>query len=251
MLSIKTAFNKFYGQILTQYGFHKIKGMPCFGRLINNEIFQYIMPKTVSTLIKGKKAFTIISGMFSIYSHIPCYDRIDFENMGQNFISFCNVNDTVKDRFNELYQFHYDDSDIHLMLEKTFFEFQNIMLPYLDSVQNIKDYVQYLKDFQPGRLRFADNMKNEGIILVKINDHDDFMKYYQQMCDTMLKHFDNNPNNPHYIESINLYHNTFVNEIACSRDNIYNSAELYEQAMNELEKRKEKNISFLKANGFI
>lgn len=238
-MSLISVFNKVYANELSDYGFQKLKAIPCFGRLINNEIFQYIMPINRKSLEKNKKAFTVISGIFTVYS--PTFNKELFENYGNFFVDFEFVDDSLNTNLIDLCNLNYDTKSILPVVEQSLKWVKLIMLPYLNQIKTLNDYIEYCRKMKISLLKNAEKMWGDSILLLKTNNHDDFLDDYDKICHTVLVNgYNNNPNDPDYIQTKQIYYKAIVVEIAQSRDKVYNNTSLYEQAMNLLKTRKEK-----------
>ena len=94
-------------------------------------------------------------------------------------------------------------------------------------------------------------MWGDSILLLKTNNHDNFIDDYNKICALLLREqYNNNTNDPDFIRTKKIYYDAIVVEIAQSRDRVYNDNGLYEQAMELTEKRKKHNSAILKSYGF-
>lgn len=249
MVALSTEFNKYYKQQLKAYGFIKLKGLPYFGKLINNEIFQFITFHNMNSLIKGKKAFTIDVGILTIYS--KSLDKHSLAIWINPLMNFRNIDESLNERFDDIYAFYYDDQSISDTLAKTFEETKSIAFPYMDKILSLEDYIWYCKYMHIALLRNADQFYQDSLLLVKTNNHDDFLDIFEKQSSVMLKCFGNNPNDKDYLQIRKEYYKSIVEEIAQARDRVYDNPELYAKAMEELERRKQVNIETLKSYGII
>lgn len=191
-MSLISVFNKACANELSKYGFQKLKGLACFGRIINNEIFQYVMPVNRKSLEKNKKAFTIASGVFTVYS--PALDKGLFENYGKYFIDFEFMDRLPHNDLIRLCDLSYDVSSIQTVVDQSIKGFISIMLPYLDQITTLNDYVSYCKRMNISLLRNAEKMWGDSILLVKTNNHDDFIDEYNSICRSVFGEEYNNYN---------------------------------------------------------
>lgn len=248
-MSLISIFNKVYANELSSYGFQKLKGMACMGRLINNEIFQYVMPVNRHSLEKDKKVFTIISGVFTVYS-TPLSKGL-FENYGSYFIDFEFMDCSSHTDLIKLSDLSYDAKSIQTVVEQSLEGFKNIMLPYLNKIITLKDYINYCRQMHISLLRNTEKMWGDSPLLLKTDNHDDFVDDYNKICGIILRDaYNNNPFNPDYIRSKKINYEAIIIETAQSRDKVYKNSDLYKQAMDLLEKRKAANYEILKSYGF-
>lgn len=81
-MSLISVFNKTCANELSKYGFQKLKGLACFGRIINNEIFQYVMPVNRKSLEKAKnplqlyQVFLLFIVLLSIKGYLKTMENI-------------------------------------------------------------------------------------------------------------------------------------------------------------------------------
>ena len=245
-MSLISVFNKVYANNLTSYGFQKLKGIACFGRLINNEIFQYVMPINRKSLEKNKKAFTIISGVFTVYS--PTLNKGLFENYGNYFIDFEPMVSLPHTDLINLCDLTYDTKSIQIVVEQSLENFKAVMLPYLNQITTLNDYINYCRQMKISLLKNAEKMWGDSLLLLKTNNHDDFVDDYDRLCNLLLSdRYNNNPNDPDYIQSKKIYYKAIIIDIAQSRDKVYSDNHLYAQAMELLNKRRENNYEVLRS----
>lgn len=247
-MSLASVFNKTCANELSKYGFQKLKGLACFGRIINNEIFHYVMPVNRRSLEKNKKAFTIVSGVFTVYS--CALDKGLFENYGKYFINFEFMDALPHDELIRLCDLTYDIDSVQAAVDQAIKGFTSVMLPYLDQITTLKDYVSYCKRMNISLLRNAEKMWGDSVLLIKTNNHDAFIDEYNAICKSVLGEEYNNSQDADSVRTKKIYYDAIIIDTAQSRDKVYADNSLYEQAMQELERRKTNNIRQLQAYGF-
>ena len=247
-MSLISVFNKTCVNELSKYGFQKLKGLACFGRIINNEIFQYVMLVNRRSLEKNKKAFTIVSGVFTIYS--VALNKELFENYGKYFIDFEFIGRLPHNDLIRLCDLSYDINSIQTVVDQSINGFISIMLPYLDQITTLNDYISYCKRMNISLLRNAEKMWGDSILLVKTNNHDDFIDEYNSICRSVFGEDYNRYNDADSIRTKKIYYDAIIIATAQSRDKVYADNSLYKQAMELIEKRKEHNLEILKSYGF-
>ena len=248
-MSLISIFNNIYTNELSSYGFRRLKGMACFGRIINNDIFQYVMPINRKSLEKNKKRFTIVSGVFTVYS--PALNKELFENYGNFFTDFEFMDCLPHTELIRLCDLSYNTQSIQTVVKQSLKGFKSVMLPYLNQIITLNDYIGYCRQMKISLLKNAEQMWGDSILLLKTNNHDNFIDDYNKICALLLREqYNNNPNDPDFIRTKKIYYDAIVVEIAQSRDRVYNDNGLYEQAMELMEKRKKHNSAILKSYGF-
>ena len=68
MAAFNSVFNKCFKEELSQYGFRKLKGLDAVGRVVGKELMQYIILYPRSSLVRGRKTFTAVFGICTVYS---------------------------------------------------------------------------------------------------------------------------------------------------------------------------------------
>jgi hypothetical protein len=159
----------------------------------------------------------------------------------------------------KIYRFHYG-KDEEAMLNEVKFSLEvtkKIMLPMLDKMTDFEKCIEYNEIIGMNTAVFDDenfgtdyysNFYNEGLLLIKTDNHDDFIERKQKKLD-MIEYNKKMGRGPIPSENIaELFEERRIERIR-KRDNIYNNPELYKKALSELEKRKAANIATLRSYG--
>lgn len=284
MSSIITVLKKVYKEGLEPKGFVQLKGRhPYFVRVIGGEIVQVITFRKESgptILFSGNNGqyrpdleqFDILGGIATVYRN-----RIDLSISPSHNINWLSNNSEIyyrttiegydKEYKNSLSCFSYIKNDEESMqkaakhsLEATL----NVMLPVFDKVTDLPECVKYLEKCKASFMclseerkygwtdeRFGRDDYNEGLLYIKTRNNDD---YFEQR-----KYF--------YAISYRQCHNAklgfraelydkYCKEIEMDRlkkirirDRILNTPEIYQNALNELERRKKENVEVLRSYG--
>ncbi len=255
MPSVNAYFNKYFKEQLAPLGFVKLKGLNAFGRLINNELMHYIILTNRSSLVRGKKAFTVSAGIYSIYSFTDLsyeYDKYAFINRGLFLLKLApkrkpEQENVYKDaselqwiNYEYLYEIN-NEKDITDGVNECYLCVEEYVIPFLDKITDIKSYVEYCKEYRPYLLYDADKLPdNDSLLLIKLNDHDDMIQIYEKYCGNLLESvFNENDNPDEYKREKELYYEVFINQIAKARDKVYDDPVLYKKTMETLENRKQ------------
>ena len=258
MVYLKTEFNKCAKEWLSPHGFIKMKGIPYFGRLINGEILQVITAISSSSLIRGKKAFTIRTCMITVYSGF--FGERSFEIFGCNIIRFGRadnidhheLNRYFQERYKDLYEFdtfYYDDETLREVMEMVLEDVCRLIVPRFDRVRTLEDYVEYCKWKQPAIIARADEFYKDSLLLIKTNNHETFEDMLEYWREYALERY-GDTNNPHYQSYMEDKYNYYLESYIKPRDKIYADPDLYARAMEELDKRKAENTEKLRKYGF-
>ena len=248
-MSFVSAFNQYYKDNLKPYGFIKLKGIPYFGRIINNEILHTISFHPMHSMIKGKKAFALNFSVLSLYS----------SNLTSEYLSFASVclvelcrpdEDNFQKDFDNYYALHYDNHSIPAVLEKSFKQVQDKLLPYINTINTLEKYVEHCKLMKIALIRKDFNNYRDLYVLVKINNHEDLSDLVERYQKRLSENPNMNPNHD-YSDNIKEYQTMLYQKIVRPRDEIYASPTLLLQTMTELDKRKFHNTKMLKNYGFM
>ena len=247
-MTFTAAFNQCFGNGLSCYGFKKLKGCNIFGKLVNNEIFQYVTFQKHNSLTPGNKAFSIQSGIRSIYS--TSITKVSLSYCSISLVNYKEIDRTLYSRPVGWDIFEYNTSVMKSVLEKALNETVSIALKYILSVNDLDSYIEHLKFTRPDLLKFADEMFMDSIVMIKAENHDTFDDLYHRTIENYLPLFDFNSHDPIFIENAAKFKLAIYTDIVDARDKVYKDATLYEQAMKELERRKTTNIQQLQSYGF-
>ena len=257
MASFTSHFNKYFKEQLEPYGFVKLKGLNAYGRLVNGELLHYIILYSRSSLVRGKKAFTVVFGVYSIYSFSERqYTKYDLINWGNSLLTVApkrnpereNVYKDGEELQNLLYEYLYSVNDENDMLAKAkdcFDCVREYVLPFLDKITDLKEYVEYAKEYRNYIMRSADTFpSNDSLLMIKVNDHDDMKDIFSRKRDEILRQADGgNPDLESYINN-DLY-DVYINQTAKARDRVYEDPDMYKKALDILETRKQTGIKKL------
>ncbi len=253
MASLQAAFNQYYAEQLKPYGFKKLKGQPCFGRIVNGEVLHTLKLKIQYPMIRGQKCFNVLSGAWSVYSFPYSHgiDRYTFDNDSQLLACFVpeeKRNDSVEESL--IWGLHCDEDNRPEKLALSFAIVRDYVLPYLDSIQTVQDYIRHCKRWNPNTLRCADQFYGDSPLLILADNHEDFMDSYQHYCDTVLYQcYGGDQNNPEYIENKERMYQYYIVETAGARDKVYADPHLYACCQEELERRKQLSAECLRQAG--
>lgn len=246
-LNFNVLFNDLFSSNLFEYGYNKIKRHNLYVKLINNEIVVFITYQKCSSIRKDKKAFFIKIGAQSIYSPELSVERFEISSINlsniQSFYDNINNKEIGWDRF------EYDNDTICKTLENALKYTISVGVNELNTIYNINDYVSFLKKYRIDLLKYADKLYNDSPLLIMIDDHDDFTSVSNLMIESMLRNFDNDRNNPIFIEASKNVRDTIQNDLIIPRDNVYKNPELFTLTIHELKKRKKANLELLSKHG--
>ena len=247
-MNFTTAFNQCFGNGLSSFGFKKLKGCNIFGRLVNNEIFQYVTFKKCNSLTAGHKAFYIQSGIRSVYS--TPITEVSLKYCSISLFNYKEIDRTLYTRPAGWDVFEYNSSNLRSTLDKALKETISVAIKYMLQVNDLNSYIEYLKFVRPDQLKFANELFMDSVILIKAENHDTFDDLYKKTIESYLPIFNYNTNDPTFVENAAEIKSAIYTDIVDARDKVYKDVALYEKVMNELQTRKNINIQQLQVYGF-
>lgn len=238
-------FKKTFQIGLEPYDFKKMKGTNFFGKLINNEILLYISFKNHSALQRGNKAFSVLSGVQTIYSYELSVHQLQLS--GISLINY-NLPDTCifgKDVF------EYNTDNITEILNEALNQTLTIVLPELLKVTDLNSCIEYLSKYRLDLLQLSDQIYRDSVLLIMTNNHDSFESVLKQAEVSILSTFGNDSSNLYYKESIKEIRKRIDEDLIKSRDRVWNNIKLQAEVHNEMNRRIENNRVLLKQYGLI
>jgi tetratricopeptide (TPR) repeat protein len=270
-MTLNTAFKQVFGETLEKHGFVKVKGrQPYFVRVVGGEILHVITTRNEWCGKRGYKNFSILGGVATIYRRnidLTCSprDNINWLSELRSFYSVLHPLDFDDKYFATLGPFSYkidEDESLYRAMEFGLNESVRLMLPVLDKIISLDDCIQYLRKFESPMLNlpeydeqnddFGYDDHNEGLLYIQSNNHDDFIEEFKKILDERIE----------LMKMGRAVRNWTVEEeqkrieewrihTVTDRDEIYNNPELYAKALEELQKRKARNIEALRACGIV
>ena len=252
MAAFNSVFNKCFKEELSQYGFRKLKGLDAVGRVVGKELMQYIILYPRSSLVRGRKTFTAVFGICTVYSFSSAdIWKYDLINRGVRLIEVAPKREPEKESCYKdpaelqwlLYEYLYDPKDQDSMATaaaECAGCIKQYALPVLDGITDIRAYVGFCKEHTSHLLRFADTMPdNDALLLILTDDHDDMMQIFEKNCKAILEQsYQGDSSSSDYKRNEELLYDAFIVQTAKARDKIYDDPELYKKAFETLGSRK-------------
>jgi hypothetical protein len=265
MSTLPTLFKEIYGEALKPLGFKKVKGrQPYFVRMIGDEILQVV----TFTVEPGHRytTFTIKGGVATVYRPLidltinPCRNS---NWLVSNLEIYRKLNPFVdnSELFDRIYRFSCG-KDEESMLNEVKYSLDvttEIMIPMFDKITDFEKCIENsdiigmdisIFDDENFGVQYPNNYCNEGLLLIKANNRDDFVKRNQNQL-AVIEYNKKIGRGPIPNEKITEIFEERRIEYITKRDNIYNNPNLYKKALSELERRKAENIETLKSYGLM
>lgn len=235
-MPLLSEFNRYFKNELSPYGYIKLKGTHCFAKLVNNEILQYITYMGVNSSVGGKKAFSMLAGIQTIYSHDLSRGNLQATAIDYRAFIWYDPSFQRSSRWNV---FYYDDTSIIEALENAVIATHEVAFKYMSRVQDLKAYVNYCKLMCIGRLTHADRVHLDSPLLIKTSNHESFSDFYNVSGK-------DDPSSCDFREKVRR---EIQEKIVQPRDRVYESPVLLKKTEAELERRKQINTATLKSYG--
>ena len=121
-------------------------------------------------------------------------------------------------------------------------------LASIPAPKSSKDsFIDFLKEYSINKLRACDTFEGESLVLIKTDNHDDFQTYFQQHLDELYAQIDAGNVGDGYTKEMaydDLFHG-IIESIVYPRDKVYSDKSLYNEALEEAERRKSENMKKL------
>lgn len=233
---------------MSAYGYISIKPKNCFAKIVNESIIHYLVFKPHRSEFKGRKAVEFYFGIETIFSQ-PLDEKKLIER-GYNVLYLNQVDESLKKMplfWNYLYYYEENPKEAFGRL----LDIINIIMRNIQDICSLENYISFCKKMDLNRLRHADELMNDSILLIKTQNHDSFQDVYSAFVKKMQNNdfFINNPDE-YEIALVNLRKEIFE-AIVDARDRVYLEAELHQKTIDELEARRQVNINFWKKCGLI
>ena len=241
-MAFKSEFMKVFKEGLEPYGFRRMKGTDFFGKLINNEILLYVSYKQYSPPDRGVKAFDVIAGVQTIYSHDLTEHQLIFSSGGL-------INHNISCVDNIRVYFEYTSKTQSDAIDKAFKSMMKVIMPIFEKVIDLSSCLEYLFTFKFGWLNHLDRMYRDSILLIVADNHDSFEYHLNKAKEERLKFYNGNESNPVYQTWLEEFP-PVLHELIDSRDRVWASKELQDKVFSEAERRAEINKAQLRKYGF-
>lgn len=244
-MAFKSDFMKVFQTGLEPYGFKKMKGTNCFGKLINNEILLFIVYKKCSSPDRGKKAFDIISGVQTIYSYELSEHQLELS--GTSIINYTSKVQQSNININFIYDETNQLSVINQALQQTISD----AIPILLKINDLQSSLEFLIKYKLGMLYPVDTFFRDSVLLILTNNHDSFEERIRQEEKIALNLYANEPNDEVFKNYMQQITDVIKNKLVKSRDKVWASQELQKELQKEIDQRIYKNKKILIQYGML
>ena len=237
-MSFHSQFKLIFGETFQSEGFQYCSKLNVFVKMLTEDLLAFIGVKSAPAWNKGSKGFMLTAGIISTY-----YDSIDKKTIlyeGRDLNVFLPKNEVRV-------SFEYDDDTMEDVISTTALYVKERLLPVFNRVFDLNSYIEYLKDYSLSSLRGCDSFRGESLVLIKADNHDDFQKYFQEKVDETNAQIDAGMLGKGYTKE-DCYNDLFhgiIEGVVYPRDKVYSDKNLYNEALEEAERRKNENMEKL------
>ena len=262
MATLNTVFKEVFSEGLKDEGFVKIKGrQPYIVRVVNGEILHIITCRNEWYLEPGYKNFGIYAEIATIYRGSIDLTKSPNQNLGmlnhiRNIWVKANpLDDTYWKTLNDFPYKKDDDASLYEQMEHTLEKTKKAILPVFNKVYDLDSYIEYdfpliPEEYIEEPIDFDKYTFDEGLIYIQIDNHDDLKPQFEKWFEKDIKVVEAGKDPlrkteqelAETLEKLRL-------RIITARDKIYQNPELHKRVLEELQKRKERNLAGLRACG--
>ena len=237
-MTFNSEFRRIFGETFQSENFQYCSKLNVFVKMLNEDLMAFFGVKTAPAWNKGAKGFFLTAGIISAY-----YSSIDKKTIlyaGQDLNTFLPRNEARV-------SFEYNEDTMEEVISTTASYVKKRLMPVFNQVVDLNSFVDFLKEYSIDKLRGCDTFKEESLILIKTDNHDDFQKYFQQQLEELYARIDAGAVGDGYTKEMaydDLFHG-IIESIVYPRDKVYSDKKLYNEALKEAERRKNENIKKL------
>lgn len=237
-MSFNSQFKLIFGEAFQPEGFCYCSKLNAFVKMLNEDLLAFFLTKSAPAWNKDSKGFMLTAGIISTY-----YESIDKKTilyMGLDLNAFLPKNEVRV-------SFEYDADTMEEVISTTASYVKERLLPVFNRVHDLNSYIEYLKDYSISSLRGCDSFQGDSLVLIKADNHDDFQKYFQKNVDETNARIDAEIVGVGYTKE-DCYNDLFhgiIERVVYPRDKVYSDKNLYREALEEIERRKNENMEKL------
>lgn len=237
-MSFNSQFRLIFCDTFQSEGFQYCSKLNVFVKMLTEDLLAFIGVKSAPAWNKGSKGFMLTAGIISTY-----YESIDKKTilyMGRDLNLFLPKNEGRV-------SFEYDDDTMEDVISTTALYVKERLIPVFNRVFDLNSYIEFLKEYSIDLLWDCDSFQGESLVLIKADNHDDFQKYFQEKVDETNAQIDAGMLGKGYTKEdcYNDYFRCCFERIVYPRDKVYSDKNLYREALEEAERRKNENVKKL------
>lgn len=237
-MSFNSQFKLIFGETFQSEGFRYCTKLNVFVKMLSEDLLAFFGVKSAPAWNKGSKGFMLTAGIISTY-----YESIDKKTilyMGHDLNLFLPKNEGRV-------SFEYDDDTMEDVISTTAFYVKERLMPVFNRVFDLNSYIEFLKEYSVNLLKGCDSFQGESLVLIKADNHDDFQKHFQKNVEETNAEIDAGRVGKGYTKEdcYNDYFRCCFERIVYPRDKVYSDKNLYREALEEAERRKNENMEKL------
>lgn len=237
-MSFNSQFKLIFGETFQTEGFRYCSKLNVFVKMLNEDLMAFFGVKTATAWNKGVKGFFLTAGIISTYH--SSIDKKSILYAGQDLNSFLPRNEARV-------SFEYTEDTMEEIISATALYVKERLMPIFNRVYDLDSFIDFLKEYSINKLRACDTFEGESLVLIKTDNHDDFQTYFQQHLDELYAQIDAGNVGDGYTKEMaydDLFHG-IIESIVYPRDKVYSDKSLYNEALEEAERRKSENMKKL------
>lgn len=237
-MSFNSQFKLIFGETFQTEGFRYCSKLNVFVKMLNEDLMAFFGVKTAPAWNKGAKGFFLTAGIISTYH--SSIDKKSILYAGQDLNSFLPRNEARV-------SFEYTEDTMEEIISATALYVKERLRPIFNRVYDLDSFIDFLKEYSINKLRACDTFEGESLVLIKTDNHDDFQTYFQQHLDELYAQIDAGNVGDGYTKEMaydDLFHG-IIESIVYPRDKVYSDKSLYNEALEEAERRKSENMKKL------
>ena len=260
MVGLNTVFKQVFGEGLREHGFVKIKGRyPYIVRVVGDEIIHLITCRNVWCREQDCKAIQILGNWLSVYC-----PRIDLSRSISEMLNSL----LTMGEFYQMTHFEYmlgldqikykkeDEQSLRAAMEVALNETIKNMIPVFDGINSLETYIEncylFLQPLIFNREEGEINISEctEALMYIQTDYHGDLTEKYQKMLERkIILHEGGDSISDERRKVLKENYKKAREETLSILNRIYENPEMHKAALEELKKRKERNVEALRSYG--
>lgn len=236
-ISIRQIFYQVFMEDMQKRGFVLSRKYGMFLKVVNKELLLYVTLEKRVPVDKGKQSFSITGNITSVYTE--SLEEKDLLFHARRLYWYSRIMPEFQKMLPECYS--YSEADSLGIMELALSDARKSILKKMEEVTCPEKYLVFCKKMNPECFQMKYRFSGDSLALIAFHDHDDFLDVLDY---TIGQSFADRPEKLQ--EAKKKFYYYMVELTAGKRDEIYNDPKLYQEAVDECERRKNKNLLLLK-----
>ncbi len=264
MATLNTVFKEVFSEGLKDEGFVKIKGrQPYIVRVVNGEILHIITCRNEWCGEPDYNNFGIYGAVATVYrktidlSKSPKENSAMFDHIGEIWSEAEPLDDVYWRRLNEFLYIKADSTSLYRQMETALEAAKRVILPVYDKLCDLDACMNYYlypisEEWIEEPLDFEAHEFGESLLQIQTDNHDDFVDKFRKMYAEIVEGLQLGSGSVMKWVSPEIAKKELEewrSSVITARDKVYQNPELHKRILEELQKRKERNLAGLRACG--